>query len=251
MHLQSETFEAQSLLADYCRTGIQPEIQGTNKHISRYRELVYNVVYDTLENAYPITFKLLQEETRNELVHVFFSNHKAQTPQVWKLPFEFYRYLIENSYDLKLNLPFLKDLLYFEWLEIELYNMEDLPLPEHKPEGDWLNEIIIVNPETKIVQFEYPVHLTSPENLIQNKGLYFLLAYRDLETREVEFVNLSGWYALVVEQLLKAEFTLQEILEEAGSLFPETAPKELSEYTVQFLKDMQEKQFVLGFAVYN
>lgn len=84
MHLLSETFEAQSLLADYCRTGIRPEITGTNKNITRYRELVYNVVFDTLENAYPIAFQFIGEEKWHELVHDFFSNHKAQTPQVWK-----------------------------------------------------------------------------------------------------------------------------------------------------------------------
>ncbi len=247
MHLQSETFEAQSLLADYCRTGIKPEIPGTNKNISRYRELVYNVVFDTLENAYPITFQLLGEDKWHELVQNFFSNHKAQSPQVWKLPFEFYEYLIENEFSEKPELPYLKDLLYFEWLEIELYNMEDLPVREYKPQGDWLIDIVVVNPETKIVQFEYPVHLTTPENLEVNKGVYFLLAYRDLETREVEFVNLSGLYAIVVEQLLNAEYTLQEILDETASLFPDTEKNQLIEYTVNFLNEMKQKQFILGF----
>lgn len=247
MHLLSDTFEAQSLLADYCRTGIRPEITGTNKNITRYRELVYNVIFDTLENAYPIAFQFIGEEKWHELVHDFFSNHKAQSPQVWKLPFEFYEYLIKNNYPEKLNLFFLKDLLYFEWLEIELYNMEDLPVPKFKAEGDRLDDIIIVNPETKIIQFEYPVHLTKPKNLIANKGTYFLLAYRDLETGVVEFVNLSAWYALLVEQLLKAEFTLREILEETSALFPDSTQEELSTYTIRFLQDMQQKQFVLGF----
>ena len=63
----------------------------------------------------------------------------------------------------------------------------------------------------------------------------------------MEFVNLSAWYALLVEQLLKAEFTLREILEETSALFPDSTQEELSTYTIRFLQDMQQKQFVLGF----
>ena len=56
--LKKETQLQQNLLADYCRTGTEPEgLIGINKeNLHHYRRLVYNIVTDILETAYPITY---------------------------------------------------------------------------------------------------------------------------------------------------------------------------------------------------
>ena len=94
MLINKDTYAIQSGLASYCRTNEEPNLPGVTKgRIQQYRRLVYNVIDDTFEGAFPITRKLLNDEEWHDLVNTFFINHACQTPSVWKLPFEFYEYV--------------------------------------------------------------------------------------------------------------------------------------------------------------
>ena len=133
MLLKTETYQHQSKLAQYCRNGKPVAIPGTiETRLPHYRRLVFNVVKDSLEAAYPIAHSFINEKDWREMAYRFFSEHNCQTPQVWKLPFEFYEFATAGDFANKYNIPFLNDLLYFEWLEIEVYMMEDLPFPNFK-----------------------------------------------------------------------------------------------------------------------
>ena len=95
MLLHDTTRRYQSALAGYCRSGQLEPIPGIhNEHISHYRRLVYNVVDDMLQNAYPLTHALLGAIEWKNLVNEFFTHHPCQSPQVWYMPKEFYQYLV-------------------------------------------------------------------------------------------------------------------------------------------------------------
>ncbi|HEY0611942.1 MAG TPA: DNA-binding domain-containing protein, partial [Chitinophaga sp.] len=111
--LNKDTRDYQSSLADYCRTGAYQAIPGvkTAQHVSQYRRLVYNVVDDMLQSAYPLTKGLLKEEEWDELVQEFFSRHACQSPQVWYMPKELYEYIVQQeAHPLLTKYPFLHDL---------------------------------------------------------------------------------------------------------------------------------------------
>ena len=56
MNLREGNTEIQKPLGEYCRTGVELKIPGvTPGRVHHYRRLVYNVVRDTLDTAYPIT----------------------------------------------------------------------------------------------------------------------------------------------------------------------------------------------------
>ena len=77
--LNKDTRHYQASLADYCRTGDYQAIPGVKTaHVHQYRRLVYNVVDDMLQSAYPLTRGLLTEEEWNELVQEFFSGHERE-----------------------------------------------------------------------------------------------------------------------------------------------------------------------------
>ncbi len=246
--LKEETYTQQANLANYCRNGIEPDLILSNKNnLYQYRRLVFNIACDTLETAYPITYSFLPNEQWQELTHTFFTEHKCQTTQVWKMPLEFYHYCKEKNISEKLNLPFLNDLLYFEWLELEVHTMEDLAYPPTKEIGSWLEEAIAINPEHKLVSFNYPVHTTSPtDNLIEKLGNYFLLIYREKDTGNVQFIDLSMLYVFVIEGIAN-EKNLSEILGEANTLFKIHDLDLLRSHVLTFIEDLKQRQFIIGF----
>ncbi len=98
MNLLNDTYQQQSKLADYCRTGNVPDLKGVNyENLPHYRRLVFNIAADVIETAYPITHSFLEKEVWDKLVHDYFAEHKCQTPQVWRMPLEFYDYCVKKD----------------------------------------------------------------------------------------------------------------------------------------------------------
>ena len=246
--LKEETHIQQQLLANYCRTGIEPNLLNVKQeNIHHYRRLVFNIACDTLETAYPITYSFLSEKVWEELTYNFFSEHKCKTTQVWKMPLEFYDYCVEKDVALKLKMPFLNDLLYFEWLELDVHTMPDLNYPEVKEIGSWLDDEIALNPEYKLVKFEYPVHTTAvTDDIEKKKGNYFFLIYREKDTGKVQFVDLSMLYVFVIENISNGN-VLKNIIAEANTLFNINNIEMLKKHILIFIEDLKQRKFIIGF----
>lgn len=198
MQPDNSTTHHQSALANYCRTGSYQAIPGVRAtHVIQYRRLVYNVVNDMLQSAYPLTRDLLGEDDWEELVQTFFSLHACQSPQVWYMPKELYEYVIQEEHPLLIKYPFLGELLQLEWLEIALFMMEDKPVAD-SPNGDQL----VLNPEHELLHFQYPVHVKEARSIVAgDKGDYFLVMFREPATGDVRFMQLSPALARMIELL--------------------------------------------------
>lgn len=247
MLLKTETYDQQIKLAQFCRDGKKVTILGAKSdRLHNYRRLVFNVVKDALENTYPISYKYIKTEIWDTMVYNFFSEHKCVDPQVWRMPLEFCEFCKTENYADKYTLPFLNDLLYFEWLEVELYMMEDIKYPEFTNTTNWLNKKIAVNPEHKIIKLEYPVHLEKPLEAVNKKGDYFLLIYREKDSGRVQFINLSVLFTFLLENIVLAEKTVQEIFNDILYLFGINDLTMLQTEAFKFLNDLKSRGFVLG-----
>lgn len=246
--LLKDTYAQQSCLANYCRTGEMLPIKGlTENRVNTYRRLVYNVIDDTLQSAFPLMHDLLTEEEWNKSVDTFFSNHACQSTSVWKMPFEFYQFIENNENILKEKYPFLTELLLFEWMEIEVYMMEDKIFPHTKAEGEWGKDIIEFNPEFKLLPLTYPVHLKKPNEINdKDKSQYYLLIFREQESGKVQFMNLSVYFAWLIEKIEIGKKPLIKILKEAVNIFG-TEHQILLSNTLPFLEELKNKQFIIGF----
>lgn len=251
MQLSKETYKIQSDLATYCRTNKQPNLPGISENrIDQYRRLVYNIIDDTLEGAFPITKSFLKEKEWDKMIFDFCANHSCQTPSVWKLPFEFYEYLVKNEIVLKIKYPFLTDLIYFEWLEIDIHTMPDVVQQDFQQKGNWFTNKIILNKEFKIVQLNHPVHQQTPKQLIKNNqnGIYYVLIYREADTGTVQFFDLSPLHAFLIMKLNETDEMLHLIITELCIIFKLQRSSEIDSYLISFLETLKEKKFVLGFS---
>lgn len=209
---EHNTFALQSELGLFCRTGANEPLSSIQEHTFHYRRLVFTVVKDTLKAAFPIARKLVGKKKWQSAVVYFFENHKCQSPQVWRLPQEFQEFYQQNEFPFDKNSLMLKELLQYEWLETEVYMMEDIPVPEFRRQSRGEEDIYVPNPEIKILALHYPVH-TKDASLISeaDKGHYFVSIHRDYETKQVKFNDLSYPFVEILVAMNEQELTKKNL----------------------------------------
>jgi hypothetical protein len=163
------------------------------------------------------------------------------------MPYEFYLFVENTQIEIKNRYFILEELMLFEWTEIEIYMMKDKKYPEVKSNGDWLKDIFELNPENKILQLSYPVHLKNPCDITMDDFAdYFVLLYRERETGKVQFVNLSVLFAWLIEKMNEDRKPLGPILVEAEKLFG-IDKKTLKKNVQRFIEDQFTNKFILGY----
>jgi hypothetical protein len=250
MPLLDTTYAYQSGLAAYCRTGSLPAIPGINaNNIIQYRRLVYNVVADMLQNAYPLTYALLSSEEWGNVVNEFFINHPCQSPQVWYMPKEFHQYLSDARHPLLKKYPFLADLLWFEWVEVELFMMEDKTARAGNS-GDVLFSKLVLNPEHQLLLFTYPVHEKNAKYITPaDKGSYYVIAHRNKEG-EIIFTSIAPALARMIEYLSAAPLSITNLF----NMFQQEYQLSLTEgdqkAIIQFFTNAYQQQLIIGFLIF-
>jgi hypothetical protein len=248
MKLREDTIRIQEELGAYCRTGKEADLPGiTPGRVHHYRRLISNAVSDTLQTAFPIARIALGDENWNTLVEDFLSGGLPQTPQLWMLPLEFYRYHVSRESGNRMELPFLDDLLYFEWMEIEIHTMPDRPTPDFLDKGNLFLDRLAFNPEHEIVKLEYPVHLYPAQESIAKKGEYYVLIYRIPVSGQVQFLDLSPLHVYIITRLQEEAQPLREIKHEFARVAGIESLSYLDDALSAFLGDLLERKMILGF----
>jgi len=246
MLLQAETKQIQEQLARYCRTGQDTDIKGVRQdRLSHYRRLVYNAVSNTLESAFPISEEWLSTEEWQLLVGDFFEHHDAQTPSIWKLPEEFANYIIENDYAAQLNKPALNDLLWFEWLEIEVHTMEDKFEPEGTNSNLSIKTPLSINPYYRIQQLKYPIHMIHADQAAKEEGEYFVLIYRLIESGQVRFIQLSPMHIFFIDKISNQTQSISQVLPELCSVFGIDNLESVKDHLFLFCSNMITKKILI------
>ena len=109
--------------------------------------------------------------------------------------------------------PFLAELIYFEWLEIELYAEPDLKLESFSSTIKRVN----LNPHHRLIQLNYPFHKESVESALTNPKPHYVVLFRNLETFKVEFTEVTLFITQVLESLEENDFQLEHTVTKIAS----------------------------------
>ncbi|MDH4263362.1 MAG: DNA-binding domain-containing protein [Spirochaetia bacterium] len=98
-------------------TGREKIINASNNRIDIYKDLVFYRFHEVLKNVYPVFKKKIGDELFDFLIRSFIQD-KPQYSFIWKMPDEF-RHFCLNSNKFS-EFSFVKDILWYEWTEVEL-----------------------------------------------------------------------------------------------------------------------------------
>lgn len=248
MFLDQNTNSAQSALANYCRTGNLQDIPGVDhQKVVHYRRLVYNIIDDSLASAYPLTRNLLIRKEWDELVNEFFTHHPCHSPQVWTMPKELYEYVLEVKHPLLVKYPFLQELLWMEWLEIEIYMMEDRHV-QYQERDIFGNGKLVINPEHRLITLGYPVHLKPASRILpEDRGNYYLSMHRDPGNGKVHFTDLSAFFSRMTEHLADHPYWIDELIEITALDFRLPVEKMVYKNSMRFIENALKSKLIIGF----
>lgn len=203
-------FAKQKKLADYCLKGSSLTDESFySDHIFHYQRLVSNVFQDSLASAFPLTKNFLSNDEWDFLIEEFMTNHKCQTPFVWKMPYEFYLYVSSRKFQLHKQYLFLNDLLKFEWYEIKIYMASNKILKLKK----YTDKEFIINPNHKLIKLNYPVHTKNAALIRDNdREEYYALLFRETKNFRVIFNDLSILMAAVCEIISLNPINIEELI---------------------------------------
>lgn len=160
--------------------------------LSVYKELVFHRFFETLSNAFPIFYSIIEKQKFRELIYKFMQSG-AKTTVMWRLPNEF-RLFIKKEKLLR-DIVFVDDLLWYEWIEI--YLLMQTPGNFSDREFSWEDEYTL-NQNAYIKKLNFRVF--EPEHYEQ-KGEFYLLAYYDLNDFRVYYREISLLMYLFLQRL--------------------------------------------------
>ena len=231
----------------YCRTGeAHASFKADPKRLAVYFDHYRNNIDEALEKMYPLTRHILKKKKWKELVDAFVIKETSTSPLFWQMPEVLMQFVQKGDWDKKFKVPYLKDLMHFEWVEVEIQMMLDAPRDNCVKEGHILKDPLYFNPESQLLGYSYPVFEKKTLPRPMQKGNYFLLGYRHPEDGEVLFIALSPFFAKVVQLLQEKSLSGEDVLKSTAKLFKLDEAKVLSKGEA-FLEDLLQQQAIYGF----
>jgi len=164
-----------------------------DRRMGIYRELFFNNVEGFLGSSFPVLHKLMDEHSWHALARDFYAHHRCHSPLFLDIPREFLDYLNEERGERDSDLPFMRELAHYEWVELALSvaeNDEQTPLAV---DGDLLAGAPLLSPLAWPLAYRYPVHRIGPDFQPREPDAQptYLLVYRDTRD-EVGFIELNA-----------------------------------------------------------
>ncbi|MCH1429895.1 MAG: hypothetical protein GWP59_07870 [Chlamydiales bacterium] len=249
MFLKDGTQKAQREMANFCRkkSKLSDDLLISNERAKVYRRLICNNIDSTLQNAYPITYHLLSDDQWKQVVDDFLASDACISPYLWEMPKALVSFAKSRGYDEIFALPFLNDLLLFEWLEIEVYMMPNKPAAKELEEKAYY-QFPIVNPEHKLLQLEYPVFKKTKCGELSDKKQYFISLHRHPETKQVLFFEHSSFFIYLLEEMSESKICMDHMVEKTVKDFGWKLNQTIHKKIKLWLENITNEKLLLGWA---
>ncbi len=217
------------------------------ERIETYRELFFNNVDSFLSNNFPVLKTILNEQQWFELSQDFFSNHASSSPYFSEIPEEFIDFL-QNERKNEDDLPFLLELVHYEWVEMALsIAKENIKTNTNDFIENLVQQTIALSPLAWPLAYQFPVQEISPSFLPTKtpEEPTYLLVYRDTGD-EVQFMKTPPITFRLLQIIqdnegISCEDCLKQIVQESAHPEPDT----LFASGLLAIKDLAEKNIII------
>ncbi len=243
-----------------------------DRRLDIYRGLFFNNIENFISSAFPIFRSLFSEDEWLALVREFFADYQCSTPYFLKISEEFLAFLGNEELSVHKRFPFVQELCHYEWVELGLDVEEtNLQLDEYSaqlggqtgeginPNGDLLNESVVVSPLAWPLIYAWPVHEIGPQNIPSQPSEQptCLVVYRS-RLEQVEFmqanpatIRLLQLFQEADDQMENPFVTGQEAINqlavEMGQIaLGEKAPEAFVQFALETLNKLRELGIIIG-----
>ncbi|MGV0005108.1 MAG: DNA-binding domain-containing protein [Candidatus Porifericomitaceae bacterium WSBS_2022_MAG_OTU9] len=169
-----------------------------------YRGLFFRNIESFLGGSFVVLRTILGDKRWAEIMHDYFSRHKATTPLFPRMPREFLLYL-ETLYEPHPDdPPFMMQLAHYEWVDQEVrIDIREIDETGIDPDGDLLEGVPVLNPLARLLQYDWPVHRIKPDYMPQQQAQVYLVVSRTRADQNT-FVELNQVSARLLDLLAAA-----------------------------------------------
>lgn len=169
-----------------------------------YQKLVYYRYEEIINNTF---FQFIKYISKKELDNTIFEFLKEppSTPFVWQIAND-YRKMVKKK-KLFSNRKYLYDLLYIDWIEVEIL-MKEYKFKKAK-KLSWKEEYKI-SPSARVKALKYDVLNEEFEKKVHN----YIVVYYDFDVDEVVFRHINEFLYFLLKKVNKKNLTLQKALKE-------------------------------------
>lgn len=161
-----------------------------NSSVAVYQKLVYLRYEEVIKNSFPLFMDIVDEKTLQTSIKAFMKD-TPETPFVWQIANDYRKFVKKNKlFDDK---KYIYELLYYDWIEIELY-MKDYK--EKKQKKFSYKNSYNLSKSARIKRFKYDLINKDFTSKREN----FLVIYYDFETHDVVYREINP----VIYYLLKS-----------------------------------------------
>jgi hypothetical protein len=170
-----------------------------------YQKLVFYRYEDIVKSTFVQFVKNISENELENSIYAFLKN-PPKTEFVWKIANDYMKFVKKQK--LFHDRKYLYELLYFDWIEVEIY-MKEYKLKEN--DFSW-NSSYSLSKSARVKRFDYDIINAN----YQEKRENYLIIYYNFDTNEVLFREINQFIYVLIKKLKHStlESTLNEICKE-------------------------------------
>ena len=174
-----------------------------NTAINVYQKLVLIRYIEVIKNSFPLFIDEISQNKLEKSVKAFMKN-SPKTPFVWQIPNEYRKFVKKAKlFDDK---KYLYELMYYDWIEIEIY-MKEYKFKKQKKFS--YKEKYILSKSARIKRFKFDIinkeYKTKREN--------FVAIYQNFKTIDVVYREINQLIFLILKKINKKQ-SLGDVLKE-------------------------------------
>lgn len=174
----------------------------TNSVYNVYQKLVFYRYEEIVKTTFIEFCKYISEDELEKSIYAFLKNPPS-TPFVWQIANDYRKFVKKQK--LFHDRKYLYELLYFDWIEVEIY-MKEYKKIKNKT-FDW-EKAYKLAPSARLKTFNFDIINKEHESKREN----FLIIYYDYKSDEVLFREINQFLYVLIKQSNKKQSIL-EILE--------------------------------------
>jgi len=166
-----------------------------------YQRLVFFRFEEIIKSTFIQFCKIVEEDELEKSIYSFMKNLPS-TPYVWKIANDYRKFVKKQK--LFHNRKYLYELLYFDWIEVEIYMKEYKEIKIN--EFSW-DKSYKLAPSARLKRFDFDIINKDYENLREN----FLIIYFDYENNDVLYREINQFLYVLIKKSNKKESILKTL----------------------------------------